>query len=313
MRKGILYIVLLASLITAAQTPLMLGGGDEIQPASLNFLSIPNLGGTEITNYGANLTFGFPVKKSIVGFSLAYQNFDFSFSESTNTIDLSSFENMQVLRGNVSLIKPLKNSFSFMLSAGTSLMSNFDNGISSEDFVFNAIVGVVKKWGDDERNSTLLIGAFYGTQLGEPTLLPALSFSQKLNEHWSYSLGLPVTGVNYRINENHRFALLASPQGIFGNNSTEVRVDGNRSITNTKLQFNGINTRISYQFRFTKHLAFFAEGGFIPISTLKILDNDNNEIIDLDPGSGTYVNAGIRFVLSRSKKNNHLKSKSDEN
>jgi len=295
-----------------AQTPLMLGGSEEIQPLSINYLSIPDLGGTEVTNYGANLSFGLPVKKGLLGFSLAYQNFDFAFSESTNIIDLSSYENMQVLRGSVSFIKPLKNSLSFMVSGGTSLMSNFGNEVSSEDFVFNATIGVVKKWGDHERNSTLLLGAFYGTQLGEPTVLPAISFSQKLNPHWSYSLGLPVTGINYRINEKHRFSLLASPQGIFGNNSNAVRVEGNRTITNTKLQFNGVNTRLSYQFRFTKHLALFAEGGFVPISTLKILDDNNNEIFDLEPESGAYVNAGLRFVISRPK-NSTSKSKNDEN
>ena len=200
-----------------------------------------------------------------------------------------------------------------MLSGGTSLISNFSSGISSEDFVFNAMVGVVKKWGDDERNSTLMVGAFYGTQLGEPTLLPAVSFSQKLNAHWSYSLGLPVTGINYRVNEKHQFALLASPQGIFGNNPSEERVEGNRTITNTKLQFNGINTRVSYQFKFTKHLALFTEGGFLPSSELKILDDNNNEIIDLDSGSGAYINAGMRFVINRPRNNRNSNKNSNEN
>ena len=240
-----------------AQVPIMMSGSDEINPLAVNYSSIPDLGGTEIRSYGANFNFGLPIKESIVGFSLGYQNLDFSFNETTNLIDLSAFENMQVIRSSISFMKPIKDELRFVLSVGTSIMSNFGDGISSEDFVFNAIIGAMKKWGNEERNTTLLLGAFYGTQFGEPTLLPAISLSQKLNQHWSYSLGLPATGLNYKINEKNRLSLLASPQGIFGNNSNLQAVEGNRTITNTKLQFNGIKTRLAYQFRFQKNLAFF--------------------------------------------------------
>ncbi|MDT0606801.1 DUF6268 family outer membrane beta-barrel protein [Croceitalea rosinachiae] len=310
MKKGIIYITLLIGFQSFGQAMLMLGNREELNPVGINFSSIPNLGGTEVTSYGANLNFGIPLKKGLIGLSLGYQNHDFVFSESTNLIDLSSFENIQVIRSNVSYMVPLKDSLNFILSAGTSLMSNFGDGLSSEDFVFNAIIGALKRWGNNERNSALLIGALYGTQFGEPTLLPAISFNQKLNEHWGYSLGLPVTGVNYQINEKHRLSFLVSPHGIFGNNSNEERVEGNRLLSNTKIQFNGINTRISYQFKFTKYLAFFAEGGFILNSVLKILDNDNNEIIDLNPGSGTYFNTGLRLVIKRAN-NMYLKKKNE--
>ncbi|UOY08978.1 DUF6268 family outer membrane beta-barrel protein [Muricauda sp. SCSIO 64092] len=312
MRKAILHIVLVSGLCAHAQGGLMGGDSEEVSLATINFSSIPNLGGTEVTNYGLNLNFGIPLRKSMVGFSLSYQNFDFSFNESTNLIDLSSFENIDLVRANVSFIKPLKNSLNLMVSGGTALMSNLESGITSEDFVFNAIVGAIKKWGNDNRNTTLFIGALYGTQFGEPRLLPAVSLSQKLNQYWSYSLGIPTTGITYRPNNRHRFSLFASPQGLFGNNSKTLPVDGDRLLTNTKLQFNGINTRLLYQYRFTKHLAVFVEGGFVPNAVLKVLDNDNNEILDLDPDSGSYINAGLRFVVQRPK-NNDLKKARNEN
>lgn len=299
MKKRFLYITLLIGFQSFGQAMLMPGNTEEFNPVSINYSFIPDLGGTEVTNYGVNLNFGIPLKKGLVGLSMGYQRLDFDFGESTNLVNLSSYETMQVIKSSASYIIPLKDSLNFIISAGASLMSNFGDGLSSEDFLFNAIVGGLKRWGNYEKNSTLLIGALYGTQFGQPTLLPAISFNQKINEHWSYSLGLPVTGVNYRINNGHRFSLLASPQGIFGNNSNEERVEGNRTITNTKLQFNGINTRITYQFKFTKYLAFFTEGGFIPTSVLKILDDANNEIIDLNPGSGTYINVGLRLVVKR--------------
>lgn len=294
----------------AQNFPMMVSDG-EISPISLNFTSIPDLGGNDVSSYGANLNVGLPLKKNFIGLSLGYQNFDFTFGESTNRIDLSAFENIQVFRTGLSFIRPLNGSLRFLISGGAAIMSNLDGDLSSNDLVFNAIIGAIKSWGDDSRKSSLLIGAFYGTQLGEPTLLPAISFRQRLNDRWSYSLGIPVTGITYNMGQRHRLALQASPQGIFANNSSLARVEGNRTITNTKLQFNGITTRLFYQYRFAKNLALFAEGGFMPSATLKVLDDDNNDIIDLGAGSGAFFNVGLRLVVQRPKKGVNEESSND--
>ena len=294
-----LICILFGCQCVLAQIPIAQGNAQEVEPIRINYGVIPDLGTTEVTYYGLNISFPKRIGKSALIFGVGYQYYDFTFNESTNVVDLSSYANMHMVRSNISYVRPLKNSWGIMISVGTSLMSNFGDGISAEDFVFNAILGVTKKWGDNTRNSNLLVGAFYGTQFGEPTVFPALSFNQKLNEHWSYSLGIPVTGLTYNINTKHRLAVLASPQGIFGNNSNTVAVDGNRTLANTKLQFNGINTRLTYRYLFTKNLAFVAEAGFVPNPTLKILDDENEEIFDFNPESGAYANIGLRFVIQK--------------
>ena len=309
MRTWIAIFALFISGSLNAQLIDIIGNSESFQPFGINYSRLPDLGGTEVQNYGLNLNLGKPLKKGVLGIGIGYQYFDFSFNESTNIVDLSTFENMHTVNARIFYRRPLKNNWGVLISGGTALASNFGNGISSEDFVFNAIVGFTKRWGNQMRNSNLLIGAFYGTQFGEPTVFPAISFNQKLNEHWSYSLGIPVTGITYKINEKHRIALLASPQGIFGNNSNEIAVDGNRTLTNTKLQFNGINTRLSYRYLFTRNLAFVGDLGFVPNPTLKILDNENEEIFDLHPASGAYFNVGIQFVLQRPKNNNPKENK----
>ncbi len=285
------------------QIPMTVGDSPEFELLSLNYGVIPDMGNTEVANYGLNFSLPKPVGKGVMIIGLGYQYFDFTFNESTNVVDLGSFQNMHTVRAGISYLRPLKNSWGVLFSGGTSLMSNFGNGISGQDFVFNAILGFTKKWGDANRNSSLLVGAFYGTQFGEPTVFPALSFNQKLNENWSYSLGIPVTGITYTINTKHRLSVLASPQGLYGNNSNTIAVDGNRTLTNTKLQFNGINTRLSYRYLFTKNLALVGEIGYVPNPTLKILDNENEEIFDFNPESGAYANVGLRFVIQKQSKN----------
>ncbi|MEM9001392.1 MAG: DUF6268 family outer membrane beta-barrel protein [Bacteroidota bacterium] len=297
MKKAILLIAICFSFKMYAQ---ILGGNPgETQPIAIEYGYMPDLDGTEISNYRINLNTVIPAGKNIVGVGLGYQYYDFVFDETTNVIDLGTYENIHVVRANVSLIRPLKNSWGLLVSAGTSLMSNLGDGVSSEDFVFNTLGAVTKRWGNFERNSTLMLGILYGAQLGEPTILPAISFQQKLNAHWSYSLGLPTTGVNYTINEKHQLSTSLRPEGLFANNSNEVAVDGNRLLTNTKLQYNGLNAELSYRLKFTKNLALTAKTGLMAITTLKVLDDDNEEIYDLDPGSGAYFRVGLQLVLNR--------------
>ncbi len=295
------YTLLLSFLLThslSGQMAMLMGNPREVEPLSVDYGVIPDLGGTEIARYQIGAMFGKKLGKGRLGIGVGYQYLDFTFDETTNLLDVSSYAQMHIIGTNVSYLRPLKNNWGLIVMGGASIMSNLDDGITGEDFVFNTLIGANKQWGDHNKGSSLLFGLLYGTQFGEPTILPAVAFRQQLNERWSYSLGLPITGINFQFHPKHRLSALASPQGIFGNNSSEVAVDGNRILKDTKLQFNGINTRLAYRYHFAKHLAFLTEVGFVPGATLKILDNDNEEIYDFDPGSGAYFNLGLRFVLN---------------
>lgn len=295
--KKIVFAFLMCCVFRAtAQIPI--GNPGEVDVAGVEYGIFPELGNTEVNYFGANFNVAKPIGKGVLGLGLRYQNFDFSFDEPTNQLDFSSYERAHAIRLNIFYRLRLKNSWSVLTSLGPSLMSNFESGISSEDFVANAILLLSKRWGDQERNSSLSFGVFYGTQFGEPTIFPALSFRQKLNEKWSYSVGLPATGVSYQINKRNRVSFRAQPQGIFANNSSEVLVNNNL-LTNTKLQFNGFGLGLVYRYRLAKSLVVEANGGFLPVSNLKILDTDNEEIYDFDPGSGAYFNIGLRFSPQR--------------
>lgn len=301
MKKIVFAFLFCCVFCASAQIP-PIGTPGEVDLAGVEYGIFPELGNTEVNYFGTNFTVAKPIGKGVLGLGVRYQNFDFSFDEATNQLDFSSYETAHAIRLILFYRLRLKNSWSVLTSLGPSLMSNFANGINSEDFVANAIVMLSKRWGNQERNSSLSFGAFYGTQFGEPTVFPALSFNQKLNEKWSYSIGLPATGVSYQINELSRVSLRAQPQGIFANNSSEVLVN-NDLLTNTKLQFNGFGLGLVYRHRLAKFLVVEANGGFLPVSNLKILDADNEEIYDFDPGSGAYFNIGLRFSPKRTSRN----------
>lgn len=303
-------MVLSLAVKTNAQIPIM--GGPDIDIGGINYSNVPDLGGVEVINYGADFSFAKPLSKGMLGFRLNYQNFDFSFDQSTNIIDTSSYENMNLIGASIFYRLPLKNSWSVIASVGSNMISNFEGDITSEDFVFNAIGMLSKRWGDQERNSVLSFGILYGTQFGQPTLLPVASFRQKLNAHWSYTLGLPITGINFQINKKNRLSFSLRPQGIYGNNSGTVAFQANNTLENSKLQFNALRAGLSYRYKFTSFLSVLIEGGYLPTVQLKILDQDNNEIYDFDPDTTSYFNVGLRFGLNK-KPGNNSKNNTNEN
>ena len=308
MKKISLVLFMIAANGLSAQMLMM--GGDEFEIGGVNYSNVPNLGDTEVTNFGADGGLARPFGKGFLGIRINYQNFDFSFNESTNIIDFSTYENMNLVQANVFYRRPLKNSWSMTISFGSSLISNLEGDISTEDFVINTIGLLSKKWGDRGRHSVLSFGALYGTQFGQPTLLPVVSFRQKLNEQWSYSIGLPITGINYKINKKNRLSFTLQPQGIYGNNSGEVLFESG-TLTNSKLQYNALRTGISYRYKILPFLSALVEGGYLPLVNLRILDKDNNEIYDFNPDSSAYFNVGLRFGIDMKKSNS--KNDSDEN
>ncbi|GAB5400135.1 MAG: hypothetical protein Aureis2KO_17200 [Aureisphaera sp.] len=298
MKKTLPVLLCLSVFLTYAQMPNMASG--DIDILTSEFGLVPDLNGTSIETIGVQGNLMKPIKKGMFGVSIGYKQYKLSYDEMPAVVSLHTYDKFQQIRTNLIYRRELKNNWGLMLSAGVNLTSNFEDGISTEDLVYTGIAAFTKRWGDWNRNTTLMFGALYGTQFGEPMVLPMISFSQRLNDQFSYSIGLPLTGLFYTIDKMHSISAYARPEGFFGNNSATVFVsDPGRFVTNSKLQYNIVKTGISYRYRFTKYLSATLDGGFIPLSTLKIVDEDVNDIYDFDPGSGAYFSVGIRLGMQR--------------
>ncbi len=259
---------------------------------------IPDMKDVDMKAYSISLRAGKRFKSTFVGLGLSYAKYDISLFNTPISSDFSSYEQMHTVNLNLSVRKVLKNSWSLNLVASPTLSSNFAEGIGSEDFLFNSFLLASKRWKPKKGTTTFSFGLAYGTFLGEPGILPALSFTRKFNDSWSLSLGIPRTGVDYQIDERHAVSARASARGFYSNNSESVSFEGLGSLENTKLRYNTIDLGLEHRYKIQPNLTTITRIGYLPNNRLEIRDDDHNLIYDFQTGSALYFTMGLSFNLN---------------
>ncbi|NAS11944.1 DUF6268 family outer membrane beta-barrel protein [Poritiphilus flavus] len=259
---------------------------------------IPDMKDLDLKAYSITLRGGKRFKNTFVGLGLNYSKYDISFFNTPLSSDFSSYEQTHNLNFNISVRKVLKNSWALNLIASPTLSSNFAEGIGSEDFLFNSFLLASKSWKPKKGTTTFSFGLAYWTFLGEPALIPALSFTRKFNSSWSFSLGIPRTGLDYQLNERHGLSARASFRGFYANNSDSVSFEGLGFLENTKLRYNTLDLGLEHRYKIQPNFTTITRIGYLPNNRLEIMDDDHNLIYDFEAGSALYFTMGLTFNLN---------------
>ncbi|MEL6811837.1 MAG: DUF6268 family outer membrane beta-barrel protein [Bacteroidota bacterium] len=285
---------------------------DKMELASFNYGLVPDLGTTQIENYTVGLGFGIPMKKGVIGSSIRYDYYHFRFNERVNPFDISDFEKMHSIGLSAFYLHPLSSTCNLMISAGPALMSNFQNGITSDDLILSGRAVAIKRWGGQEKNAALMFGAAYGILFGAPNVFPIISFRKKVNDRWSYSLGLPQTGATYRINERNQVSILISPDSYFGNNSSEVSLDNFETLSTTKLQYLSVRTGLEHRYQLQPNITIVTKAGLVPFGDLEVRDVNNNVLYEFETDSSPYISTGLSFNINRNSNDKKNKNETNE-
>ena len=105
--------------------------------------------------------------------------------------------------------RPQNSPWNGFISAGPALAGDFSN-INSDDLLFVAIAGVGYRFSD---RFTLLAGAYFSQDFGEPRLLPGPGFIWNPSPKWTLSLIPPRLRIAYAPNQDWRIAAEAFPNG----------------------------------------------------------------------------------------------------
>jgi len=214
---------------------------------------------------------------------------------------LDDFENIHAIRLNFIYRKPLKNNWSINALVSPMLSSTFTGDISADDFFYNTILSTSKIWVKNDLKSNLTLGVGFGTLFGNPRLFPMVSYNKQLSLNTRYSIGLPVTGVFYNINEKNAINFTLSPEGVFANNSSRILNTQNEEIQNSRLQFNGLKLTLGYQLKFDENWITHFKFGYMPISGMEILDLEDNTVYDIDTNESIFLNIAVSFNLNKKR------------
>lgn len=230
---------------------------------------------------------------------IAYRYFKFGGNEQTVFANQRSevFQSFQAWLG---YTFKMKNNWRFGTRLGAMLSSNFESDeISRNDLFYLAIVyfvksktgeGVAKPW-------KLILGASYPTIAGDLYPLPLAFFYQELNKKWSYTIGVPKTGIKYKLNTRLTAQTYGAIDGYFANiqNESGAPVAQSGSFDNISMRI--ISIGAGYDYRLTKIIYMYTNAGYTISNVLRFTNGNLNTTFDITDKNTFFVRGGLRIKI----------------
>ncbi len=257
----------------------------------------PALGDTYIEKYDLRLNGVGKIGNGFTGFGLSYSHYNFIYDQGWAETDLSNFETMHVLRLHLQYMRPLNKNWKLNMLVSPILSGNFVEGITSEDFQYNAFAILRKTWIKDKSQSSLSFGLAFGNFFGRPSFLPVASFSQIINSQWGFTIGIPKVVFYYIPAERHRIQFTADVDGLYGNNSAATFIPDFGVLNDTKLSLASFKAGLEHQFNVQRGITTVLKAGYA-YNELMVEDDNAEKLFDFDAGGSAFFSIGLHINLN---------------
>lgn len=137
----------------------------------------------------------------------------------------------------------------------------------------------------------LSIGIERSTVFGSAKFIPTLSFSGKINNQASISIGFPDSKISYSNNERNKFSLSNSFNGSFYN-LDESLVLYNKA---AKISTSQMTSLLDYERNIDKNWFINFKAGYNFYKKYNLLDENNHKLYDFNTGNGYILSIGIKY------------------
>ncbi len=235
--------------------------------------------------------------------TLGLDRHQFEYNATTAALDTRNLETFY--NANYSLFATYKLSDKWSLNTLLTpfAISNFEEDFSFDEVEFNGNLFLERTF--YRRNGGYFqigLGVGYMTLNGTTQLTPISQIKARLNEKWSFVLGLPNTYVKYDFHPSHSIKLLGDL------NDFSARLNGSGSVLTGAEVENAVFTTISggleYNFWITKSFGLMAKGTYPVWGDYELRDDDNDPSFEFDTSfSQPFFSIGIKFNPIRSLQN----------
>ncbi|WP_103068498.1 DUF6268 family outer membrane beta-barrel protein [Aquimarina sediminis] len=246
----------------------------------------------------ANIRLGLPpIKVSNITLyntvGLDYHNFKYDTSPPELTKKIEQFYNI-----NYSLLIQYKISENWSINALAMphVLSNLDGNIKADDFKFNGILFLQKKFNQKKANKyyKLTVGVGYLSLAGKTTINPTINLMGKVNDKLSFAIGIPNTYVKYNLNNRHSLKLLGDLNDFSAHINTPIYLN-NDNIEASNAVFTSISAGLEYNYWLTNNFGLMIRGLHSVYENYELQDANENTIYDFNSKSKPYVTFGIKF------------------
>ncbi|WP_299099494.1 DUF6268 family outer membrane beta-barrel protein [uncultured Winogradskyella sp.] len=177
------------------------------------------------------------------------------------------------------------------------IASTLTTDLTSNDLFLNGGVFAIKDRTDSEdlkRPYRLILGLTYNSTAGIPFPLPFVSYYRRVNEKWSFSLGVPKSNVKYFFNEKSHLQTFAGLDGYFANIQNPIAV--NQKVADN-ISLSVAIGGLGYEYCFTKHLIAYSYVGYTFLLSNHLRDDDRKDVYKLNDLNAFYFRSGLKFKL----------------
>ncbi len=216
--------------------------------------------------------------------------------------DRAELGKFQLFRVSLAYTFKVKNDWRLAFKTGAELASNFEeNSIKNRDINFTGSAFLIRDRKGDEvkKPSRFIIGLNYSTNAGRPFPLPVVNYYRKFHSDWSYSLGSPKTNLKYFWDKKNTVQAFITLDGFFSNiqNGRNVVQEDGSSTLAENISMTMVLGGLGYEYGFTKHLLFYAYGGYTFYNEIRLRDQYDNNLYKLNDKNTFYLRAGVKFKI----------------
>ncbi len=177
------------------------------------------------------------------------------------------------------------------------ISSTLSKKITGDDLFLNGAIFFIKnRTNDDEvtKPYRLILGLTYNTTTGIPFPLPFINYNRKVNEKWSYTLGVPKMNLKYNINKKNSLQSFAGLDGYFANLQEPILINNKQA---NSISLSVLVAGLGYEHQFTKHLFLYTYSGFTFRLNNVLRDSNRDNLLTLDNLNAFYLRTGIKFKI----------------
>lgn len=266
----------------------------EIFSGSINS-TLNNSNTVGLRNATFNINLPLTLKKGMLTNSMLFSKhyIDYNTDETINT---ATIESIKTLKYTLGYYTKINNDWGFKMNISPTISSNFESGITMDDVFFNGSLAFVKS----SKKGRLHLGLVYNTGFGTNKPIPIISYSRKINNTFSYMLGMPITKIEYTINSTNKANLYLKPKGFYSNISDNLII--NTGDTAEKIKYRTIRTGVNYSHAIDDFWKLSLDAGY-QFSTKYELLNDNKSVYEFETKDSFFVGLNLKFDLLKNKKN----------
>ncbi|MDQ7917076.1 DUF6268 family outer membrane beta-barrel protein [Mesonia sp. MT50] len=272
--------------------------------ARIEYMRVPFSNGDQSMNrFRAFIQAPIPIKDDYLVIGAEYRKLDLDFRESA-PFETGALESTQRIEASLGYVKKIKNTnWRIAARGGARIASTFETTLEKDDFIYlGAIYAINDVKNRDEKGNIigkpyrLIVGLVYTSTPGRNYPLPLINYFRKVNETWSYTLGVPKTLLRYTFNEKNHLHAFASLDNFFANIQNPVMVPGN-SRPGENISMTNVTLGLGYEFYFTDHLQYYLYAGHTVYNEYRIRDNNKDDVFVIDNDNTFYIRTGIKFKI----------------